>query len=130
MEMANRNKKSVAIDLKTDDGRAALLKLIESADVFLTNFLPSVLDRLGLGVDSLRAINPRLIYARGHGYGVRGADADTPAYDSTSFWARGRNRGDHRAAGPARADPATWRGGRSLCRHAARVRHRRCALPT
>jgi crotonobetainyl-CoA:carnitine CoA-transferase CaiB-like acyl-CoA transferase len=89
MEMANRNKKSVAIDLKTDQGRAALLKLIENADVFLTNFLPSVLDRLGLNVDSLRAINPRLIYARGHGYGVRGAEADTPAYDSTSFWARG-----------------------------------------
>ncbi len=89
MEMANRNKKSVAIDLKTDAGRAVLLKIIEGADVFLTNFLPSVLDRLGLGVDELRAINPRLIYARGHGYGVRGADADTPAYDSTSFWARG-----------------------------------------
>jgi crotonobetainyl-CoA:carnitine CoA-transferase CaiB-like acyl-CoA transferase len=51
--------------------------------------LPSVLERLGLGVDDLRAINPRLIYARGHGYGVRGEDADTPAYDSTSFWARG-----------------------------------------
>ena len=89
MEMANRNKKSVAIDLKTDAGRSVLLKLIGQADVFLTNFLPSVLDRLGLGVDELRAINPRLIYVRGHGYGVRGEDADTPAYDSTSFWARG-----------------------------------------
>jgi crotonobetainyl-CoA:carnitine CoA-transferase CaiB-like acyl-CoA transferase len=89
MEMANRNKRSVAIDLKTDEGRAVLLKLVESADVFLTNFLPSVLDRLGLGVDALRSVNPRLIYARGHGYGVRGEDADTPAYDSTSFWARG-----------------------------------------
>ena len=89
MEMVNRNKKSVAIDLKTDDGRAALIKIIETADVFLTNFLPSVLDRLGLGVEQLRAINPTLIYARGHGYGVRGDEADTPAYDSTSFWARG-----------------------------------------
>jgi crotonobetainyl-CoA:carnitine CoA-transferase CaiB-like acyl-CoA transferase len=89
MEMANRNKRSVAVDLKTDEGRAVLLKLVESADVFLTNFLPSVLDRLGLGVDALRSVNPRLIYARGHGYGVRGDDADTPAYDSTSFWARG-----------------------------------------
>ena len=89
MEMVNRNKKSVAIDLKTDEGRAVLLKLVAQADVFLTNFLPSVLDRLGLGVDALRAINPRLIYARGHGYGARGPDADTPAYDSTSFWARG-----------------------------------------
>ncbi len=89
MEMANRNKSSVAIDLKAEEGRTILLQLIEQADVFLTNFLPSVLDRLGLGVDALRAVNPRLIYARGHGYGVRGDDADTPAYDSTSFWARG-----------------------------------------
>src|SRR5580704_3976692 len=89
LEMVNRNKRSVALDLKTDDGRAALLRLIARADVFLTNFLPSVLERLGLGVDELRAVNPRLIYARGHGYGVRGAEADTPAYDSTAFWARG-----------------------------------------
>jgi crotonobetainyl-CoA:carnitine CoA-transferase CaiB-like acyl-CoA transferase len=89
MEMVNRNKRSVAIDLKTPEGRALLLELVASADVFLTNFLPSVLDRLGLGVDELRTVNPRLIYARGHGYGVRGPDADTPAYDSTSFWARG-----------------------------------------
>jgi crotonobetainyl-CoA:carnitine CoA-transferase CaiB-like acyl-CoA transferase len=89
MEMVNRNKQSVAIDLKSEEGRQVLLKLVETADVFLTNFLPSVLDRLGLGVDALRAVNPQLIYARGHGYGVRGDDADTPAYDATSFWARG-----------------------------------------
>ena len=89
MEMANRNKRSAALDLKCEGGREALLRLIEHADVFLTNFLPSVLDRLGLGVEELRARNPRLIYARGHGYGVRGPDADAPAYDSTAFWSRG-----------------------------------------
>jgi crotonobetainyl-CoA:carnitine CoA-transferase CaiB-like acyl-CoA transferase len=89
MEMANRGKRSVAIDLKTADGRAALLRIVADADVFLTNFLPGALDRLGLGVDDLRAVNPRLIYARGHGYGVRGPDADSPAYDATAFWARG-----------------------------------------
>jgi len=89
MEAANRGKRSLALDLKSPEGRAVMLKLIEHADVFLTNFLPSTLDRLGLGADALRAVNPRLIYARGHGYGVRGDDADTPAYDSTAFWARG-----------------------------------------
>ena len=89
MEAANRGKRSLALDLKSADGRAVMLKLLEHADVFLTNFLPSTLDRLGLGADALRAVNPRLIYARGHGYGVRGDDADTPAYDSTAFWARG-----------------------------------------
>lgn len=89
MELANRNKRSVAIDLKTEGGRAAVLRLVAEADVFLTNYLPSVLERLGLGVDELRAINPRLIYARGHGYGARGPEADSPAYDATAFWARG-----------------------------------------
>ena len=88
-EMANRGKRSVGLDLKTEAGRAILLDLVRSADVFLTNALPSSLDRLGLGVDDLRAVNPSLIYARGHGYGTRGPEADTPAYDSTAFWARG-----------------------------------------
>jgi crotonobetainyl-CoA:carnitine CoA-transferase CaiB-like acyl-CoA transferase len=89
MELANRNKRSVALDLKTGDGRKLLLELVEQSDVFLTNFLPSVLQRLGLGVDELRAVNPGLVYARGHGFGVRGPEADSPAYDSTAFWARG-----------------------------------------
>lgn len=89
MEMVNRNKRSVAIDIKSPDGRAILLELLATADVFLTNFLPSVLERLGLTVDEVRAVNPSIVYARGHGYGARGPDADTPAYDSTAFWARG-----------------------------------------
>jgi crotonobetainyl-CoA:carnitine CoA-transferase CaiB-like acyl-CoA transferase len=88
-EMANRGKRSVGLDLKTEPGRAILLELVRTADVFLTNMLPSSLEGLGLGVDDLRAVNPTLIYARGHGYGVRGPDADTPAYDATAFWARG-----------------------------------------
>ena len=88
-EMANRGKRSVGLDLKSEEGRAILLDLVKTADVFLTNSLPSSLERLGLGVDDLRAANPSIIYARGHGYGARGPDADTPAYDSTAFWARG-----------------------------------------
>jgi len=89
MEMANRGKRSLAIDVKAPEGRDVLLRLVERADVFLTNALPSSLDRMGLGVADLQAINPRLVYARGHGYGVRGPDADKPAYDATAFWARG-----------------------------------------
>jgi hypothetical protein len=88
-ELANRGKRSVALDVKTAEGRALFLRLIADADVFLTNMLPGSLERLGLGVDELRAVNPRLIYARGHGYGARGPDADKPAYDATAFWARG-----------------------------------------
>lgn len=88
-ELANRGKRSVALDAKTPEGRALLLRLVADADVFLTNMLPGSLERLGLGVDDLRTVNPGLIYARGHGYGVRGPDADKPAYDATAFWARG-----------------------------------------
>ena len=79
----------MALDVKTEQGRDILLAMARETDVFLTNFLPSTLDRLGLGADELRGINPRLIYARGHGHGVRGPDANKPAYDSTAFWARG-----------------------------------------
>jgi crotonobetainyl-CoA:carnitine CoA-transferase CaiB-like acyl-CoA transferase len=89
MEMHNRGKRSVGLDVGSPDGRDLLLKLVESADVFLTNFLPSSLQKWGLDVDDLRAVNPKIIYARGHGFGVRGADADSPAYDATAYWARG-----------------------------------------
>jgi crotonobetainyl-CoA:carnitine CoA-transferase CaiB-like acyl-CoA transferase len=88
-ELANRGKKSVGIDIKTPGGHELVLRLLETADVFLTNFLPSTLARLGLGVDDLRKVNPQLIYARGHGLGVRGPDADKGSYDATAFWARG-----------------------------------------
>jgi len=89
MELANRGKRSIGVDVKSPDGRRILLKLIENADIFLTNYLPSTLERLDLGVDALRKVNPKLIYARGHGFGVRGPDADKAAYDATAFWARG-----------------------------------------
>jgi crotonobetainyl-CoA:carnitine CoA-transferase CaiB-like acyl-CoA transferase len=89
MELHNRGKRSIGLDVSSTEGRNLLLTLIESADVFLTNFLPSTLKKWRLGVDDLRAVNPRVIYARGHGHGVRGPDADQPAYDATAFWARG-----------------------------------------
>jgi crotonobetainyl-CoA:carnitine CoA-transferase CaiB-like acyl-CoA transferase len=89
MEMHNRGKRSIGLDVATAEGRDVLLRLVERADVFLTNFLPSTLRKLRLDVDDLRAANPTIIYARGHGHGVRGPDADMPAYDATAYWARG-----------------------------------------
>jgi crotonobetainyl-CoA:carnitine CoA-transferase CaiB-like acyl-CoA transferase len=89
MEQNNRNKKSVALDLKTEEGREALLKLVETADVFLTSLRPKAIKGLRLDVDDLRARNPRVIYARGNGAGFRGAEADRPGYDASAFWARG-----------------------------------------
>ncbi|MCT2400196.1 CaiB/BaiF CoA transferase family protein [Novosphingobium mangrovi (ex Huang et al. 2023)] len=89
MELNNRGKRSIAIDLKSDEGRALFLKLVETADVFLTSIRPAALKRLGLTLDVLRARNPRLIYAHGNGLGFRGEQADRAGYDASCFWARG-----------------------------------------
>jgi crotonobetainyl-CoA:carnitine CoA-transferase CaiB-like acyl-CoA transferase len=87
--LANRGKRSIGLDLRTDGGRAILDRLLETADVFLTNFRPGALERLGLDAETLTGRYPRLVYARGNGYGVRGPDADMPGYDASAFWARG-----------------------------------------
>jgi crotonobetainyl-CoA:carnitine CoA-transferase CaiB-like acyl-CoA transferase len=89
MEQNNRNKKSVALDLKIAEGREALLRLDETADVFLTSLRPKAIRVLRLDVDDLRARNPSLIYVRGNGVGFRGAEADRPGFDASAFWARG-----------------------------------------
>lgn len=89
MEQNNRNKKSVALDLKSEEGREALLKLVETADVFLTSLRPKAIQSLRLDVDDLRARNPKIIYARGNGVGFKGAEHNRPGYDASAFWARG-----------------------------------------
>jgi crotonobetainyl-CoA:carnitine CoA-transferase CaiB-like acyl-CoA transferase len=87
--LANRGKRSVALDLRRDEGRAVLDELLATADVFLTNFRPGALGRLGLDAETLTQRHPSLVYARGHGYGVRGPDKDRAGYDASAFWARG-----------------------------------------
>ena len=89
MEQNNRNKKSVALDLKSEEGREALLKLVETADVFLTSLRPKAITALRLDVEDLRARNPKIIYARGNGVGFKGAELNRPGYDASAFWARG-----------------------------------------
>ena len=108
MALANRGKRSVALDLRTVPGREALGRLLETADVFLTNFRPGALRRLGLDAEVLTARYPRLVYARGHGFGVRGPDADMPGYDSSAFWARGGM--GHVLTPPDRDQPIGQRG--------------------
>ncbi len=88
MEHANRGKRSIGVDAAQPDGKALLLELVRESDVFLTNFLPGALTRLGLDVEGLRAINPRIIVARGTAHGVRGPEKDKGGYDSTDYWAR------------------------------------------
>ena len=79
----NRNKESLAVDLKRPEGRALALELAARADVLLENFRPGALDRLGLGYDPLRERNPRLIYASISGFGHSGDPAwvERPGYD-------------------------------------------------
>jgi crotonobetainyl-CoA:carnitine CoA-transferase CaiB-like acyl-CoA transferase len=88
IEIPNRGKRSIGLDIGTSEGREVLLKLVENADVFLTNLLPDSLGRARLTVEDLRARNPRLIYARGSGWGQRGDWATRGAYDSAAYWAR------------------------------------------
>ena len=87
-ELDNRSKRSISLDLSAEDGRQVALDLIDGADVFLTNIRLSALERAGLGPDTLRARNRRLIYALLTGYGLDGPDADRPAYDIAAYWAR------------------------------------------
>lgn len=89
IEQPNRGKRSVGIDLSTDEGREVLMRLVETADVFLTSYLPQVRRKLGIDVDDLRARNPNLIVARGSGAGPRGPEAHKGGYDGAAFWARG-----------------------------------------
>jgi formyl-CoA transferase len=77
----NRNKKSITIDLKLDDGTALVRRLAEKADVLIENFLPGTMERFGLGEESLRAANPKLIYASLTGFGADGPMCDFPGYD-------------------------------------------------
>ncbi|HVX98589.1 MAG TPA: CoA transferase [Pseudorhodoplanes sp.] len=81
--MLNGNKRSVSLDLKTPRGRALLIDMIKRADVLVENFAPGVMDRLGLGVAAMHAVNPRLVYASSSGYGQSGPYRDYPAMDLT-----------------------------------------------
>ncbi|MGB3291257.1 MAG: CaiB/BaiF CoA-transferase family protein [Burkholderiaceae bacterium] len=80
---ANRNKRSIALDMQTDGGKAIARELCLKADVVLENFRPGVMQRLGLGYESLAADNPRLVYASMSGFGADGPDSMKGAFDLT-----------------------------------------------
>src|SRR5208282_132700 len=86
--LTSRNKRSVALDLGNDAGRDALVELVKSSDVFVTNYQAQILKKFRLMWEDLRAVNDRLIYAHLTGYGDRGDDADEPAFDALAYWAR------------------------------------------
>ena len=86
--MDSRNKKSLAINIASDEGRAILYKLVKEADVFITNFPPNVRKRLRVSYEDISTLNPRLIYASFTGYGESGPEANKPGFDATVWWAR------------------------------------------
>jgi crotonobetainyl-CoA:carnitine CoA-transferase CaiB-like acyl-CoA transferase len=84
----SRNKKSLALNLSRNEGRDALLKLVKTADVFITNYPGPLVRKFRLSYEQLRAIQPKLIYAHITGYGDEGEHAERAGYDATAYWAR------------------------------------------
>ncbi len=107
-EMDNRGKRSAVIDVRTTAGRQAVYRLLDRADVFVTNFRMQALERLGLAYETLSARNPRMVYACISGYGLSGPDRERPGYDTGAFWARA---GIANLLAPPDAPPALSRGG-------------------
>jgi crotonobetainyl-CoA:carnitine CoA-transferase CaiB-like acyl-CoA transferase len=82
----NRGKRSIGIDITTPEGQALIYELAKDADVFLTNYLPAARQKLKIDVEHIRAANPKIIYARGSGYGDKGPDRDRGGFDATAFY--------------------------------------------
>jgi len=109
----NRNKRSLAVDLKAPEGKAILLDLVKSADVFIQNYRPGVAKRLGVDYETLSAINPSLIYVSMSGYGESGPYVDRPGQDlllqalSGAMLSAGRESDPPQPAGQFLADAVT-----------------------
>jgi crotonobetainyl-CoA:carnitine CoA-transferase CaiB-like acyl-CoA transferase len=88
VEQANRGKRSLGLDLHHRDGKEIFLKLVAESDVLLTSLLEPAREKFGITYEELAAINPRLIYVRGHGQGQRGPAARLGGIDVAAFWAR------------------------------------------
>ncbi|MDE2988699.1 MAG: CoA transferase [Chloroflexota bacterium] len=101
-EIPNRNKRSVALNVRTPEGIEALRRLLADADVFIVNLRRGALERLGIDYASIKADHPRLIYAHATGYGTEGPDIDRPAFDELAYWARG---GFMETLGPTDSEP-------------------------
>lgn len=101
----NRNKRSLVLDLQRPEARAALLRLIETADVFVHSMRPAAIERLGLGYDSVRQHRSDIVYCGAYGYSVQGPYADKPAYDDMIQGVSGLAALNARLAGEPRFTP-------------------------
>ncbi len=107
----NRNKRSIALDIRSDQGREVFIRLVRRADVVIENFRPGVMDRLGLGRSVLMAENPKLVYCAITGFGSSGPYRDRPAYDAVAQALAGTSslffHGDPMITGPTISDNLT-----------------------
>jgi crotonobetainyl-CoA:carnitine CoA-transferase CaiB-like acyl-CoA transferase len=87
-DVVNRGKRSLAIDLRNPAGIEILYELVARSDVLLTNYLPAVRRKLRMDVPDIRAINPKIIYARASAYGPLGSEAEKGGYDGSTYWQR------------------------------------------
>jgi crotonobetainyl-CoA:carnitine CoA-transferase CaiB-like acyl-CoA transferase len=85
----SRGKRSIAVNLASDEGRDIIYRLAAEGDVFLTSYLPETRRKLRIDVDDIRAVNPRIVYARGSGQGPKGPESGRPGYDGITWWCRG-----------------------------------------
>ncbi len=88
IEHPNRGKRSVGVDISKPDGIELIYEIAKTADVFLTNYLPSQRQKMKFDVEHIRAANPKIIYARGSAYGDKGPEREVGGFDGTAFWAR------------------------------------------
>lgn len=108
----NRGKRSIAVNLKTDEGRRIFHDLAAHADAVIENFRPSVADRLGIGYDDLRAVNSAIVFCSITGLGTVGPDRDRPTYDAVAqamsgLWSQLSDLANPEPVGPAMADQLT-----------------------
>jgi crotonobetainyl-CoA:carnitine CoA-transferase CaiB-like acyl-CoA transferase len=89
LEHSNRGKRSLGLDLASEQGQQLLYELVASADVFLTNMLPADRQKLKIDVEHIRNANPQAVYARGSAFGDKGPDRERGGFDMTAFWAHG-----------------------------------------
>jgi len=108
-QQTNRGKRSIGLDLSSDEGRRVLYRLAETADVFMTNFLPDVRRKLSVDLEDIRRANPTVIYVRADALGRKGPEEGRPGYDHGVYWARsgiGHAVSGSRSGRPANPRPA------------------------
>lgn len=87
-DLENTNKKFISLNLKTEQGREVLKKLLKESNGMITNYRPEALNKLGLDYEDVKKINPAIVYGQVVGYGLNGPDKDKPGFDLTAFFAR------------------------------------------